>query len=282
MPTIEDFRADPHTIRPGAQGWKAEQVQRMLEQISPDLYSGRIDGDFGKLSTAGVMRFQQFRLLEETGTVDPLTKAALLDACERGWHPGQPFLHPTLGVYVYGPQHPELGWLPDVALGKIESVDVSWFGGPDDRVDRVYGQAYISGAKSPRALIEKHDALVRMGLLRPEVADLDKWPMTTNHKGTRMRAGTSWALNPRSWYCAMRFKKRGEHVNEKNPRLLVWSEDTGRACTVLRTDWGPAKGPNDAGEIDLSPGALDHLELKTHRAARVCWALDDAAIGPLK
>jgi hypothetical protein len=79
----------------------------------------------------------------------------------------------------------------------------------------------------------------------------------------------------------MRFKRRGdEYVNERNPRLLVWSEETGQACIVLRTDWGPAKDPDDELEIDLSPGALDHLGLKTHQVARVCWALDDAQLGP--
>jgi len=280
---IEEFWNDPHVIRLGANGWKVEILEGLLEQIDPDLYTGRRDDDFGKLVRAAVRKFQQYRLLDETGIVDPFTKAVMFDACENGWHPGMPFQHPTLGVPVLGPYHPELGWLPDVALGKIEAGDVSWFGGPNDQVDRVYGQAYISGAKSPRALLEKHGALVRLGLLRPDVGELDKWPVTTNHKGTRMRAGTSWALNPESWYIAMRWKKRGKgYINERNPRLLVWSEDTGQACTVLRTDWGPAKDENDELEMDLSPGALKHLGLITHEMARVCWALDDAAVGALE
>jgi hypothetical protein len=268
-------------MRRGDTGPQVRRLQESLEQISPELYTGVVDGDFGKLTHNAVLQFQQYRLIGEDGIVGPETHDQLRDALTLDWAPGVPFTHPQIPVLVYGPWHPKLSWLPDTALGRVESADVSWFGGPNDKYDRVYGQAYISGSRSPTELIQKHPELVKMGILRREVSLFADYPMVTDWKDRNRRAGTSWALDPESFYCAMRFRRRGprNYRNAGNPRLLVWSLDRLKACTVLRTDWGPRK--KRRMEIDLSPGALHHLGLRTHNHARVCWAVDNAQLGPV-
>jgi hypothetical protein len=122
-----------------------------------------------------------------------------------------------------------------------------------------------------------------MGILRADIGQIDEYPMVTDWAGRVKRAGTSWALNVDSYYIAMRWKVAGRskgYINEHNPRLLVWNPKNQKAVICLRTDYGPS---TRAGRLmDLSRGALTALDLKTDDVAHVCWALDDAKIGPLE
>ena len=185
---------------------------------------------------------------------------------------------------------------------------MSTFGGPQDRGDRVYGQAYVSGADSPESLIERRSALVDMGIImtaEQAVAvryerssgsheegdlfynnDLSVWPMTTGPSGAG-RADTSAMLNPASYFIAMRFKGGMGLYNEKNPKILLWCKDTNKAVVVLRTDYGPHQ---DTGrDVDMSDGAADALllepgdgnQLPTDSLVYFTWAPDDAPLGPV-
>lgn len=269
-------------LKIGDKGEVVEALQMILESMHPDLYLGKIDGDFGPMTETGVMRFQQFRLLKEDGIVGPITKGTLLIALNEMWSPGVVFQHPSINISVYGCHHPRLGDIPDAALGSVEAGKISHFGGPNDAHDRIYGQAYIGSRGTPKRLWECESLLARMGILRSEIATVNEWPMTTDWKGRERRAGTSWALNPDSYYIAMRWRIAGRsmgYTGSNNPRLLVWSEKTNKAVICLRTDYGPH--PRAGRLMDLSPGALKHLNLKTDDVARVCWA-NSAEIGPVK
>lgn len=265
--------------------------QTAIEHINLNLYTGRIDGDFGPMTETAAMRFQQLRLLNEDGIVGPITKNILVAAIQSQWTPGKLFPHPSFPVSVFGCRHPKLGDIPDAALGAIEAGKVSYFGGPDDKHDRIYGQAYIRGAESPAKLLRRHRELIAMGILRDmdskfgdgDLSHLEEWPMTTDWKGREKRASTSWMLNPKSYYIAMRWRTPGRslgYMDDKNPRLFVWSEETKKVVVCLRTDYGPH--PRAGRLMDLSPGALEYLGLKTDDTARVCWASDNATIGPVE
>lgn len=267
----------------GAEGEAVAMLQRILEAVDASLYTGLVDGDFGKLTRSAVMRYQELRLLTEDGITGPITKADLVEAYSSDWFPAKSFQHPLYKVQVYGARHPSLGMIPDSILGKTESGKISTFGGPDDKGDRIYGQAYVSGASSPKALWERHPKLVEMGVLRKDIARLDKYPSVTDWRDLEHKASTSWALNPNSYYIAMRWAIAGRsmgYMNANNPRLLVWSEETNKAVVCLRTDYGPH--PRTGRLMDLSNGAMKALGLKTDRIAKVCWTLDDATIGPVK
>ena len=128
-----------------------------------------------------------------------------------------------------------------------------------------------------------HPLLANMGILRPEIAEIGEWPLTTDWKDRAKRASTSWALDPESYYIAMRWRVPGRsmgYMNGENPRLLVWNEATGKAVVCLRTDYGPH--PTTKRLMDLSQGALGHLNLTTDDTARVAWASDNAPIGPVE
>lgn len=329
---MQAWAKDPTVLRLGNDNADVGVLQLGMRRISPELYPTdlKIDNDFGKGTRRGVMRLQQYRLLGEDGAVGEETKGAVVRCLEERWHPDDLFHH--LGVNVYGPHHPFMKWLPGVSLGKLEKGKISHFGGPYDPGDRIYGQAYISGADSPRKLLEKHPELVAMGILMTEeqmlkikqavcstcghlwyprpreledpdftcpksflspspmghgapvvnrvIESMDKWPRVIDWKRRLKRAGTSWALNEDSFYIAMRFR-RGPKVysDHANPRLLVWSEDTGKGVVVMRSDYGPATWTGKL--LDLSPGAVKVLDLRTGKRARVCYAADDAPLGPV-
>lgn len=284
---VHEWADNETPIEIGDEGSDVSVLQALLEEVDEDLYEGKVDGKFGKMSRSGVLRYQQLRMIPETGVVDALTKKSLCESFDEDWHPGQVFRHPTLPIEVNGTWHPRLGYLPDLKLGEAEYGKISTFGGPDDKCDRIYGQAYISGYEAPKELASRRSKLIEMGILRPEIATLDEFPMVTDRKGRLKRASTSWALNPASYYIAMRWLMGGKslgYMNEKNPRLLVWCEGTGKAVVCLRTDYGPSVDPSmpSIRLMDLSDGAADWLQLKTDQRARVCWALDDAPLGPVE
>lgn len=281
---VEKWVADPEVLRLGDKTPGVSVFEMLANSFDPTLYAGRIDEDFGKGCQAAAAKFQQYRLMLEDGVVGPMTKAVMGEAWVKGWKVGSPFAPepPLPGAMVYGPWHPSLGWLPGTELYQEEGGKVSSFGGPDDSGDRIYGQAYIPGASSPIALAEKHPTLMAMGILRKEIAGIEEYPMTTDWKGRHKRADTSWCLNPDSFYCAMRWGKSGGSAwsGASNPRVLVWNERTGKAVVVLRTDWGPHIRTGRV--IDLSPGAMSALELRTDDRVRLTWAENGATLGPVE
>lgn len=142
-------------------------LQLLLKAISSNFYPLKVDDIYGKITREGVYKFQQYQLISEDGLVGRITKKKIADCFESGWKPGDLFSHSS-GVQVYGPRHPGIGWLPGVSLGRFEQGRISHFGGPYDSGDRIYGQAYISGANTPRELLKKHKKLVDMGILMNE------------------------------------------------------------------------------------------------------------------
>lgn len=279
--TVSKWASDPEVLRLGSAGTGVSMFELVCQSFDPSLYPGRIDEDFGKGCQAAAAKFQQYRLLGEDGVVGPMTKAEMAHAWQTKWKVGSLFLVKPEWPKVYGPWHPSLSWLPDVVLYQEEGGKVSSFGGPDDSGDRIYGQAYIPGAASPAALAKKYPTLMAMGVLRPEIAQIEEYSMTTDWKGREKRADTSWCLNPESYYCAMRWLKSGGSAwsGSDNPRLLVWNERTEKAVVVLRTDWGPHIRTGRV--IDLSPGAMGALDLRTDDRVRLTWAENGATLGPV-
>lgn len=255
-------------IKFGATGSAVQVLQVFLLRMA--LYTGSLDGDFGPLTESAVQAFQQLRCIDKDGIVGPQTRAQLKVAFEAGWLRGVPYLHPFVDAEVIGPSHPQLGTIP-ATKGKL-----SVFGGPNDPYDYFRGQACVSGADSPAELIQRHPALVELGILRPEVAKLTEYPVINGK-----RASTSWALdNETGYYCAMRWKTKGgfHYRNELNPRLLFWSPKNRRAVVCLRTDWGPGI---DERVADLSNSAMDDLGLSTNDSCYMTWAADTAELGPV-
>lgn len=288
LETVAEWGRQTEPLSLGSKGPDVAVLEYLLRAVG-GLYSGAMDDEYGKLCRKGVMEFQQYRLLPETGVADAETRA-LLATCYGVWSLGELYVHPLYKVMVYGPWRQTLGYLPDVVLGVSESGKISSFGGPHDSGDRIYNQAYITSESTPRKLLQRHQQLVDMGVLMSEeqmlavtdggkkvLESLDEWPKVTDWRGNLKTAGVSWALNPDGFYCAMRWKKRGGMVDAGNPKLLVWTDD--KAVVVLRTDWGPAVSTHRV--IDLSPGALRALGLKTDKKVSMCWADDDLPLGPV-
>ena len=144
----------------------------------------------------------------------------------------------------------------------------SWFGGPNDKGDRVYGQAYIRGASSPAALYRRHPRLVEWGILRDDIAGVEEYPMVTDWRGNKRRAGTSWCLDEDGMYCAIRGMSYGKY-DEENPWVFVYAPKTGRAVKVMRADYGPH--PRTGRIIDLSKGALKVLGIDTDDEVIFAW-----------
>lgn len=280
---VHSFVLGEDELQHGDTGSEVTLLQLLFEGFHGDMYVGRVDDVFGKATEAAVLKFQQYRLLDETGVVDLETRLELGTAFFDGWTPGIPFQPRRWSEpnFVVGPWHSHLGWLPGVALGRLEQGKMSTFGGPKDKGDRIYGQAYVDGDETPLAVYQRHPTLVHMGLLREEIKDIEEYPTVTDWKGRLKRADTSWCLNPDSFYCAMRWRSTGGkfYRNDGNPRVVVWNESNRKAVVCLRTDWGPHVRTGRL--IDLSPGAEAALEIQTDDVVRVTWAHDGANIGPI-
>jgi peptidoglycan hydrolase-like protein with peptidoglycan-binding domain len=70
------------TLKAGSQGTQVKQLQRALAHLG--YAPGTIDGDFGPVTEAAVMRFQTAAKLTADGVVGPLTLAALGKALRTG------------------------------------------------------------------------------------------------------------------------------------------------------------------------------------------------------
>jgi N-acetyl-anhydromuramyl-L-alanine amidase AmpD len=73
----QPLKADPPTLRRGAEGWQVKRLQKLLLQhgVLPD--AGTVDGDFGEITEAAVQAFQALNGLEPDGIAGPLTWRAL-------------------------------------------------------------------------------------------------------------------------------------------------------------------------------------------------------------
>jgi hypothetical protein len=267
---IQEWAADPDVLRRGEYGPSTGIWQRLMQRCG--VRCGPVDNDFGGLTEAGTRRFQVHRILGIDGSVGPETKGAALHAFEENYHAGEPFLYPGTNIQVYGGIHPTMNRLPD------DGGKVSWFGGPDDPGDRIYGQALVPVFPAPATiakLYEQHPGLVDLGLFRKGLSD--PLPMVTDWKGRTRQAGISWCLDPMSFYIAMRWEHddRAAGISPLHHRVIVIAND--RACVVSPSDFGPAEWTEKDG--DLSLGALRGLKLKTGHTARFAWACEDEALG---
>ena len=297
----------------GSEGADVEIIEQILEKIAPDYYNGPPDDDFGKGVRKAVLRFQQARLLEEDGVVGPETRRHLVDAYLSHWHPGDtfPLQINDHTIYTFGPNHITLGELPGTVLGRVEGGKISNFGGPLDPGDRIYGQAYLTGAQSPSAFLGRHKDLESLGLVMSEermlsvtrftcaaghtwdgfpedlvcrcgrwavskkqvLESLDKWPTVKDWRGKRKKAGPSWCLEPDGCYCAIRRRPGQRHRRDaKCPRIIIWNPKNVKGAVALNTDYGPATSTGRL--IDVSPAIEEHLGVKTDEYVRVAWGLD--------
>lgn len=205
---ITVFRNSDRTVEIGDSGVDVQILEQMLEEIEPKFYNGPPDDIFGKGVRKAVMRFQQARLLQETGAADPETRRTLVDAWCDCWKPGMVFKLPVGDTFVhtFGATHPILGSLPETVLGNVEGGRISNFGGPLDPGDRIYGQAYLRDASSPGDFLRRHGNLVGMGVAMTEAK---------MHTVTRFKCdeGHTWDGFPKDDICKKWIKKERRRCN---------------------------------------------------------------------
>jgi hypothetical protein len=92
------------------------------------------------------------------------------------------------------------------------------------------------------------------------------------------------SLNPKSFYCAMRWDYRFEHKSPEegkrwwaNKKLLVTNPKTGVAVVVRAVDYGPHE--NTGLEISLSPGAAEALGIEVGDEVSIAFADQKAHLG---
>ncbi len=265
--TIAAWAEHDGVLQRGDIGDDVATLQRLL--LLWQFPCGPDDGIWGSRTDAAFFDAQRELSLHADGVLGGKSRARMSFAHACGFMRGQLLPIAEGGPLAQG-RHPELGWIPS-RYGRMSS-----FGGPDDAGDRGYGQALVRvrPSGSVAALYQQHPKLVEMGIFRPGLTD--PLPMTTCC-GREMRAGISYALNPESFYLAMRWKRRGRPTPEHHRVLLV--TDSGKMCIVAPTDWGPAARLNR--DSDLSPGAKDALGLRTDDYVLTAWAEDDTPIGPV-
>jgi hypothetical protein len=236
-----------------------------------------IDGDFGDGTARAVRYLQQAAMITVDEIWGPNSQGKLDGLLEQGWSWGKPWRHES-GVWLYGWRHPELDLIPD------KEGRCSYFGGPEDKWDRGFGQALV-WAETAAELYERYPDLVKQGLFRkaedgrpfrdplPNVyawrggsGDNAKWGWKT--------AGISWLLNDHSFYCAMRWR-RGKRPDVRKHRAAFMYK--GKVVVTAPTDWGPAKWTKKAA--DLSPGGLEALQAATGKVIQCCYAADGHQLG---
>lgn len=95
------------------------------------------------------------------------------------------------------------------------------------------------------------------------------------------------SLNPKSFYCAMRWEYRFEHKSPEegkrwwaNKKLLVTNPQSGVAIVVRAVDYGPHE--NTGLDISLSPGAAEALGIAVGDEVQVAFADQKAPLGVVK
>lgn len=110
----------------------------------------------------------------------------------------------------------------------------------------------------------------------------DKLALPTGPHGVYERVRT---LNPRSFYCAMRWNYHVEHMSPEevkrwwaNKKLLVTNANNGNAVVVRAVDYGPHE--NTGLDIGISPGAAEALGVEIGAEVDIALADPKSALGP--
>lgn len=229
---------------------------------------------FTSEAAEAVAQFQKAAGLKADKVVGPLTWRQLCKAVA--------FRFPRADLNTWGLFSPDLGPIP--MINENPTGKVSTFGGPDDVWDRCWGQKWLKEPETPSSIPLILPRVADLGLFRPEVFELEKWPLVTDETGKEKIAGLSWALNPAAFFCALRMDnawmgdKRGDNV----PGVVVTAN--GKSCVCLLTDYGPSistKGITDEPRlIDISDGAAEYLGVDTDSRVTIAWAGTYEAPGP--
>ena len=110
----------------------------------------------------------------------------------------------------------------------------------------------------------------------------DKLALPTGPHGVYERVRS---LNPKSFYCAMRWNYHVEHLTPEevkrwwaNKKLLVTNPKTGGAVVVRAVDYGPHE--NTGFDISISPGAAAALAVEIGDEVDIALADPRAPLGP--
>jgi hypothetical protein len=114
--------------------------------------------------------------------------------------------------------------------------------------------------------------------IKPE----DKLALPTGPHGVYERVRS---LNPKSFYCAMRWNYHVEHLTPEevkrwwaNKKLLVTNAKNGSAVIVRAVDYGPHE--NTGLDMSISPGAAEALEIEIGDEVDIALADPKSPLGP--
>jgi hypothetical protein len=111
----------------------------------------------------------------------------------------------------------------------------------------------------------------------------DKLALPTGPHGVYERIRS---LNPKSFYCAMRWNYHVEHLSPEevkrwwaNKKLLVTSPKNGSAVIVRAVDYGPHE--KSGLDISISPGAAEALGVEPGDEVDIALADPKSPLGPV-
>ncbi|HEX8183810.1 MAG TPA: hypothetical protein VF747_03640 [Blastocatellia bacterium] len=95
------------------------------------------------------------------------------------------------------------------------------------------------------------------------------------------------SLNPKSFYCAMRWDYRFQHMSPEegkrwwaNKKLQVTNPKNGASIIARAVDYGPHE--NSGLDISISPGAAEALGIEIGDEVEIAFADQRAPLGPVK
>jgi hypothetical protein len=116
--------------------------------------------------------------------------------------------------------------------------------------------------------------------IKPE----DKLALPTGPHGVYERVRS---LNPKSFYCSMRWNYHVQHLTPEevkrswaNEKLLVTNAKNGNAVIVRAVDYGPHE--NTGLDIGISPGASEALGVEVGDEVSIALADSKSPLGPTK
>src|SRR5262245_18134611 len=111
----------------------------------------------------------------------------------------------------------------------------------------------------------------------------DKLALPTGPHFVYERART---LNPKSFYCAMRWNYHLEHMSPEeakrwwaNKKIMVTNAKSGASIVVRAVDYGPHE--NTGLDISLSPGGAEALSVEIGDEVEITFAEPSAKLGPV-
>lgn len=246
---VKEWSKRDEILRIGSDGKDVVSLQKLCNLFMDDDLTRKLDedGKFGKLTEDAVIVFQKYRMLIPDGIAGSNTKIDMYRAFKNKWNDHEKYKIKTEKgkIEMYGYWAPKVGFFPHQTYG-----EVSFFGGPTDCDDLMYGQAYLSdyNTDSPRTFAEKNQDVVDIGIIRSECLEIDEYPMV--ECGSKSyKAGPSWCLdNENGYYCAVPTDASFGLYGIKNPRIVMITKD-GHVFVLLRSDKGPRR---DLGCIDVS------------------------------